>query len=229
MKSNLLILHGALGSSVQLEPIAKKLEDKYRVILYNFSGHGGKSIPEEPFSINLFAEELKTLIHKTRIDQCDVFGYSMGGYVALYAARHYTGLIGRIFTLGTKFDWNGESSAREARMLDPVRLEEKIPAFAKTLAERHAPEDWKKVLEKTAEMMLNLGKQNELTLEEMKLIGNEVTVAVGDRDNMVSISETEKAYRHLKNGRMIVMPDTFHPIEKVDSERLEIELQRFFR
>lgn len=228
MKSNLLILHGALGSSVQLEQIAKKLEDKFRVILYNFSGHGGKPLPEEPFSIKLFADELKSLIEKTRIGPCDVFGYSMGGYAALYAARHYPGLIGRIFTLGTKFDWNEESSEHEVKLLDPDKIEKKIPAFAKSLAERHAPEDWKKVLEKTAKMMLNLGKQNELTPEDMEQIENEVTVVVGDRDNMVSISETERAYRHLKNGRMIVMPDTVHPIEKVDLERLKIELQNFF-
>jgi pimeloyl-ACP methyl ester carboxylesterase len=229
MKSNLLILHGALGSSVQLEQIAKKLEDKYRVILYNFSGHGGKPLPEESFSIKLFADELKSLIEKTRISPCDVFGYSMGGYAALYAATHYPGLIGRIFTLGTKFDWNEESSAREVKLLCPAKIEEKIPAFAKMLEARHAPEDWKQVMSKTAEMMINLGKHNELTYEELGSIANEVTVAVGDRDNMVSISESEKAFSHLKHGRMIVMPDTFHPIEKVDLERLKIELQSFFR
>jgi len=229
LKSNLLILHGALGSSVQLEQIAKRLEDKFRVILYNFSGHGGKPLPEESYSIKLFAGELKSLIEKTRIGPCDVFGYSMGGYVALYAASHYPGLIGRIFTLGTKFDWNEESSAHEVKLLDAGKIEKKIPAFAKSLAERHAPEDWKKVLEKTAEMMLTLGKQNELTPEDMEQIENEVAVAVGDRDNMVSFSETEKAYRQLKNGRMIVMPDTVHAIEKVDLERLKIELQKFFR
>ena len=229
MKSNLLLLHGALGSSEQLEQIANNLEDKFRVILYNFSGHGGKPLPLEPLSIRLFADELKSLIEKSRIAPCDIFGYSMGGYAALYAALNYPGLIGKIFTLGTKFDWNEESSAREVKMLDPVKIEEKIPSFAKSLAERHAPEDWKRVLEKTAEMMLNLGKENELTLDDMKHIENKVTVAVGDRDNMVSISETEKAFRHLKNGRMIVMPDTFHPIEKVDLERLKNEIQEFFR
>jgi uncharacterized protein YaeQ len=114
-------------------------------------------------------------------------------------------------------------------MLSPAKIEDKVPAFAKLLEERHAPEDWKQVIHKTAEMMINLGKHNELTYEELGSIANEVTVAVGDRDNMVSISETERAYKYLKNGRMIVMPDTVHPIEKVDLERLKIELQSFFR
>ena len=228
MKSNLLILHGALGSSVQFEPLAEILEEEFRVIFFNFIGHAGKPIQDEPFSIKLFAEEVKSLIEKSRISPCDIFGYSMGGYAALYAAKHYPGIIGKIFTLGTKFDWNEETSAREVKMLNPTKLEEKVPAFARILEQRHAPEDWKLVMSKTAEMMINLGKQNELTYDELGSITNEVTVAVGDRDNMVSISETESAFKSLTNGRMIVMPGTEHPIEKVAPERLLNELTNFF-
>jgi pimeloyl-ACP methyl ester carboxylesterase len=227
MRSNLLILHGAIGSSQQLEPIAERLGEDFRVILYNFTGHGGKPIPDEPFSIRMFGEELKSLIEKSRLAPCNIFGYSMGGYVALYVARHYPGIIGKVFTLGTKFDWNEETSTHEVKLLNPAKIEEKIPAFAKLLAERHAPEDWKRVLEKTAQMMINLGKKSELTYEELEGLENEVTVAVGDKDNMVSISETERAFRHLKNSKMLVMPDTLHPIEKVDDERLVFELKRF--
>lgn len=229
MKSNLLILHGALGSSAQFEPLAEILEKEFRVILFNFTGHAGKPIPEEPFSIKMFAEEIKSLIEKTRISPCNIFGYSMGGYAALYAAKHYPGIIGKIFTLGTKFDWNEESSAHEVKFLNPAKIEEKVPAFAKLLESRHSPEDWKQVMSKTAEMMINLGKQNELTYEDMSSIENEVTVAVGDRDNMVSINETERAFKSLVKGRMLVKPGTQHPIEKVDLERLKFELLRFFR
>lgn len=228
MKSNLLILHGALGSSVQFEPLAKILEEEFRVILFNFTGHGGKPIPDEPFSIKMFAEEVKSLIEKSRISPCDIFGYSMGGYAALYAAKHYPGIIGKIFTLGTKFDWNEETSAREVKMLNPTKLEEKVSAFARILQERHSPENWKLVMSKTAEMMINLGKHNELTYEELGSITNEVTVAVGDRDNMVSTSETESAFKSLTNGRMLVVPGTEHPIEKVETERLVNEVTQFF-
>jgi len=228
MKSNLLILHGALGSSDQFEPLAEILEEEFRVILFNFSGHAGKPIPEEPFSIKMFADEVKSLIKKSRISPCDIFGYSMGGYAALYAAKKYPGVIGKIFTLGTKFEWNEESSASEVKLLNPTKLEEKVPAFARILEQRHAPEDWKLVMSKTAEMMINLGKQNELTYEDLGSIANEVMVAVGDRDNMVSISETESAFKSLINGRMLVMPGTEHPIEKVAPERLVNEVTQFF-
>ncbi|MBK9228865.1 MAG: hypothetical protein IPL67_17870 [Ignavibacteria bacterium] len=45
---------------------------------------------------------------------------------------------------------------------------------------------------------------------------------------MVSISETESAFKSLINGRMLVMPGTEHPIEKVAPERLVNEVTQFF-
>ncbi|MBX7041389.1 MAG: alpha/beta fold hydrolase [Ignavibacteria bacterium] len=228
MGSTLLMLHGALGSSVQLEPLAELMSSEFNVVLFNFSGHGDKPFPETSFSIKTFAEEIRELIEKSRTGPCRIFGYSMGGYAALYAARHFPGVAGKIFTLGTKFDWNIESSARETAMLDPARIISKVPSFAKTLEERHYPNDWKDVLRRTSEMMLSLGNSPELTPDDLSAIENEVTVGVGDRDNMVSITESESAFRKLRHGRLLVMPDTHHPIEKVRLSRLKSELMEFF-
>lgn len=224
-------MHGAIGSSVQLEKLADRLKDNFRITLLNFSGHGGKEIPYEPFSIKLFADDVLYMLNKSGIDKPDVFGYSMGGYVALYIARHFPEKLNRIFTLATKFDWNPESSLKESKMLDPEKLLEKIPDFANELSKRHSPADWKKVLHKTAEMMIDMGKENNLTnlkKEDLALIKNEVRISVGDKDKMVSIEESLNAYRSLGNGSFYVIPDTPHPIEKVFVKRLSEEIKIFF-
>lgn len=216
----LLLLHGAIGSSVQLEPLAKKLEDSFSVYLLNFSGHGGKPIPEEPFSIEMFTEDVLYFIDKNRLEGINIYGYSMGGYVGLYISRHFPEKINKIFTTATKFNWNEDTSLKESKLLDPEKIEEKIPKFAEQLSCMHSPEDWKIVLNKTAEMMINLGRNKLLKDEDFSLIDNEVTVSVGDRDNMVSIEETVDAYRKLKNGKLLVLPDTPHPIEKISIHKL---------
>jgi len=46
---SILLFHDAIGSSVQLEPLAYLFIDSFKVNLLNFSGHGGKSIPTTPF------------------------------------------------------------------------------------------------------------------------------------------------------------------------------------
>lgn len=222
------MLHGAIGSSLQLEPFAESLKKDFEVYLWNFTGHGGKDIPADPFSIKIFAEDVLYFIDKNKLNGIDVYGYSMGGYVALYIARHYPGKINKIFTTATKFNWTPETSLKESKLLNPEKIIEKIPAFAAELEQRHSPQDWKFVLNKTAEMMISLGNDPELKTEDYELIDNDVLLSVGDRDNMVSIEETVDVYRKLKNGSMLVIPDTPHPIEIISINRLYHEILNFF-
>lgn len=223
------MLHGAIGSSVQLEPLADLLTDAYKVNLLNFSGHGGKPVTNDKFSIEMFAEDVLYFIDKNRLEGINLYGYSMGGYVALYIARHYPGKINKIFTTATKFNWNEDTSLKESKLLNPEKISEKIPQFAEQLSERHSPEDWKVVLNKTAEMMIELGKNNLLIDEDFSQIENDILLSVGDRDNMVSIEETVDVYRKLKKGSLLVLPDTSHPIEKISPDRLVYEVKSFFK
>lgn len=223
---HLLLLHGALGAAATLQPLQDLLQSSYTVHTLNFSGHGGEPLPEA-FRIELFADDVLQYLDQHNLQQVDVFGYSMGGYVALYLALYHPTRIGRIFTLATKFAWSPETAAKEARMLQPEKIEEKVPQFAATLAARHAPQDWKAVMHKTADMMQHLGEQPLLTADNLPQISIPVQVSVGDRDNMVSVEETAWAYRHLPNARLLVLPDTRHPLELVDSQRLLHELRQF--
>lgn len=226
--NNLLLLHGALGSKKQFNTIEKYLSGQFTVYTTDFSGHGGNTIPAEPFSIRMFSEDILKLLNENHIEKINIFGYSMGGYAALYLAKRNPERIGKIFTLATKFEWNEEIAAREVKMLDAAKIKEKVPKFAEELKQRHHPQDWELVLSKTAEMMTNLGKQNELREEDYSAIENEVLAGIGDRDKMVTLEETINVYRRLKNGKLIVLPGTPHPLEQVDTGILGNAIVDFF-
>lgn len=224
---NILLLHGALGSADTLDPLKQALEGKYKVYTLDFSGHGGKAIPGEPYSMHLFANDISALLEKEEIAQTHIFGYSMGGYAALYFALQHPERVNSIFTLATKFAWSPETAAKETKMLDPAKVEEKVPAFAQALAQRHAPQDWKTVMRKTADMMLHLGKAPGLTTDNLPMLEVPVRVSVGDRDNMVSVEETLWAYKHLPNASLMVLPATRHPLETIPTAKLAAELDDF--
>lgn len=225
----LLLLHGAIGAASQFDKLKEELKNEFEIYTINFSGHGGEKIPAEKFSIELFAEDITKFIEKNSLQGIDVYGYSMGGYVALYIASKNKNILGRVFSTATKFDWNEETSMKESKMLNPTKIEEKIPAFAKVLEKRHLPEDWKTVLHKTAEMMIELGKKPLLRDEVLKKIDNEVLVSVGDKDNMVTLEETANVSGKLKNGRLFIFAETEHPIEKIDSKKLAEQIKKFFK
>lgn len=224
---HLLLLHGAIGGKDQLRPLAEKLEGRFIVHTLNFSGHGGEPMPEK-FSIETFANDVLRYLKKNKIAKVNIFGYSMGGYVALYLAKHHPEKVEKIFTLATKFLWSPEIAAKEIKMLDAGKIAEKIPAFAQALEKRHTPGDWKTVLTKTAEMMLAMGDQNPLQLADYESIAHPVLVTIGDKDTMVTQEETKEVCRKLQQARYIVLPETQHPIEKADLATLTNELILFF-
>ena len=227
MQSPLILLHGATGAAEQLQPLAAKLADAGEVQLFDFPGHGHKTMPEAPFSISFFAEALLAYIREHSWEQVNLFGYSMGGYVALYLARHHPETVNRIITLATKFHWDEATAAKEVRMLDPDTILTKVPAFAAALEQRHRACDWKDVLQRTREMMLAMGQNNPLQPADYADICKETLVLLGDRDKMVGPEETLAVHKALPEAQLGILPDTPHPVEQADTELLAGIIQRF--
>jgi len=224
---HLLLLHGAIGAKDQLQPLAGLLQNDFTIHTLNFSGHGD-SPGLDSFSIAAFADDVIEYLSKHDIERIDIFGYSMGGYVALFLARHFSERVGRVFTLATKFEWTPEIALRETKMLDAVKIAEKVPAFAKQLELRHQLNDWATVLSKTADMMLAMGENNPLQITDFSEIAHKVQIGIGDKDMMVTLEESIAMYRELPNADFLVLPHTPHPLEKVDAQRLAFEIKTFF-
>ena len=218
--NSILLLHGALGCAAQLENLKSTLLDKgYQVCDLNFSGHGGMPFQED-FRIEQFAEDVIHFFNDYQIQKIDIFGYSMGGYVAMWLCYRYPDLIGYVVTLGTKFDWSPESAKKEIAKMDPEKIIVKIPAFARLLEHRHAPNDWKLLMKRTADMMKKLGDAPLLNETEFKSIQSKVTIALGDMDDMADRSYSRAVATWLPQGKFVLLENTPHPIEKVNLTKL---------
>lgn len=226
MKPKLLLLHGALGTSRQLEPLKLKLANSFEVYSFDFPGHGGNTIPIEGMQMNIFVESIISFLDHKRIDKVNVFGYSMGGYAALKCAEKHPERINNIITLGTKFDWSKVSLDRELNNLNAELLLDKNPLFIEELIQQHKPINWKIIIHQTREMMINLCQSQALTETEFASISNKVFLLVGELDRMVSIEETQIACSKLKNGYIEILNQTKHPIDKVDLEILAEKIKQ---
>lgn len=224
----IILLHGAIGAKDQLEPLAKELQTNgYQTYSLNFSGHGQTPFHTN-FGIQQFADELLEFVVKTHLIRPVVFGYSMGGYVALYLASQKPGLFDEIITLGTKFEWSPEIAQREIKMLDTKTISEKVPKFATALQTRHG-NDWELLLKRTAEMMIELGNNNLLNPTTFSQIKNKVFIGLADNDTMVSIDETNNASSKIVGAKRFTLPNTKHPIETVNLNYLESLIRDFLQ
>ena len=224
---HLLLLHGALGSKDQLTPLTESLKDKYIVHTLNFSGHGGRDFLSPVFSIELFAGDVLDYLHEKNIAAVNIFGYSMGGYVAMWLAKHHADKIKKVVTLATKFYWDETVAAKEIKMLNAETIQQKVPAFAKQLQERHFPNDWKEVLNRTKGLLLSLGQHNSLQLPDYSGIQTSCLLLLGDKDKMITREETEEVHARLSHAQFEILPDTPHPLEQVDVELLASVVEFF--
>jgi pimeloyl-ACP methyl ester carboxylesterase len=221
----LLLLHGATGSKVHLQPLAEALSDGYETHLINFSGHGDSAAEDYDFSIENFTEQVYAYI--TRLGEpVHVFGYSMGGYVALHLAKKYPELVKSIITLGTKLYWNSETAVKESAMLNADKLEEKAPAFIESLKKFHTANNYRDVLSGTQKLMKRLGETNLLLEEDVSTISCPVLLMLGDKDKMVTLDETVNVFKQLPNAKLAVLPGTPHLIEKINVNMLSFHIKQ---
>jgi pimeloyl-ACP methyl ester carboxylesterase len=210
---NIILLHGALGFEGDLDRLAIALSSKgVQVHQFNFTGHGNEAFSQN-FGISQFVDELQTFIRANKLIKPAVFGYSMGGYVALKLASIHCEIMGKVITLATKFDWSPKVIARESGMCDKEFLQDKAASFFARLQKNHR--EWEKLLVRTGEMITNFATENVLDDKVLKSITTPVLLGLGDNDKMVTVEETLVVRKHISQSAMYMLPNTKHPLESV--------------
>ncbi len=225
---NIILIHGALGHSSHFDALSKSLSTDFKVYSLLFRDHGIDNASHEKLNISRLVEELDEFIDANNIENANVFGYSMGGYVALCHSLKWKNKIEKIATLATKFDWSPEIASKETSFLNADIIEDKIPHYAEQLKKMHGEKDWKTLLAKTADLMTNIGDQDYLASSNLSDIKIPVQLMLGDSDRMVSLKETSATYRELAKATLAVLPNTKHPLETCNIELLSLLLQQFF-
>ncbi|HEX8427960.1 alpha/beta hydrolase [Hymenobacter sp.] len=227
MKQSLLLLHGALASEAQVKPLARELSAFYNVHTFSFSGHGGRPLETEKFSMQGFAAEVTEFIQEHRLAPVHVFGYSMGGYAALAAAAATPGIIRSITTLGTKLDWSPATAALETRFLDLDTMRAKVPQYVTQLEQQHAPTALPDLLAATAAMMRRLGTAPLLSPNTLASLAVPVQVMVGELDKTAGVDASRYFADHMTHATFEILMNTPHPLERVNPDLLVSRIARF--
>lgn len=211
---NIILLHGALGSSADFEPLKKSLSKfPHKLYAMSFSGHGQSAFQKE-FGIAQFAKEVELFIADNKISDPNIFGFSMGGYVALHLAGTRPGLLNKIITLGTKFEWSDQVIEKQKKFLDPSLIEKNV-ALATHLKSVHGSK-LSELLKKTTAMLYDIASQNTLSAGFLATIHNKALIGLADKDQMVTLAETTNVYKNLPEANMYMLPRSKHPIESAN-------------
>lgn len=223
--STIVLLHGALATERQMLPLKARLPD-HNVVSLTFSGHGARA--DEPLDFVRFVDDIDAVLARYGAKQMHLFGYSMGGYAALLYASRFPEKVISVITLGSILIWTEEGLTKELKKLDPVMMEQKVPAFTRTLAEWHGEDRWRDVVTGVAARMNELARAPLLTNDVIERIHCPVLCCVGDGDTSADPVRTRQFSAQLKNARYMVLPNTRHPFEEVDLQAFIPELRAYW-
>ena len=82
-KKTLVFLHGFLEDSTVWKTLSEALSNTYKTISIDLLGHGKTPTIAPIHTMEMMAEEVKTVLDNENISKCTLVGHSKGGYVAL--------------------------------------------------------------------------------------------------------------------------------------------------
>src|SRR5438093_5311958 len=103
----LLLLHGGLGQLEMFGPVLPMLAANREVIGVDLHGHGRTSLGERRIWYPDIADDLAIVLRELGYDKVDVFGYSMGGGIALRFGIQHGDMVRRLVIASAGYAQDG--------------------------------------------------------------------------------------------------------------------------
>nr|WP_287517774.1 2-succinyl-6-hydroxy-2,4-cyclohexadiene-1-carboxylate synthase [Okeania sp. SIO2C2] len=200
----ILLLHGFMGSSNDFVDFIPQLCEYFCCLTVDLPGHGKTMVTgsDEYYDMEHTAIALIHLLDELKIDKCYLFGYSMGGRLALYMAINFPTRFSKLILESASPGLKTEME-RSLRCKSDLRLADKLEnsnfqeflsnwynqALFKSLRQHH---NFEKVIERRlennplelAKSLRNLGTGNQPSLWD-KLLNHQIPtlLMVGESDD----------------------------------------------
>lgn len=214
----LLLLHGAYMSIDALGNLIPPLAATRQVIAVELQGHGRTADIDRPIRYESMAHDVAALLAGLGIESVDIFGYSMGGGVALQIAIRHPQLVRKLIVASASY----KSSAVYPELLgmfDTMTLDMFTGTPMEAEYRRLAPDP--DYFPTFVAKMIDLDKQSfDWPAEDIQAIKAPTMLIVGDSD-IILPEHTLEMFRLLGGGvcgdlhglpqaRLAVLPGTTH-------------------
>ncbi len=209
-----LLIHGANSAGREMAPLAEPLRAHVQVLTPDLPGHAGRPLPDA-LTVQGAAEDLIGVLDAAGIERAVVGGYSLGGVVALFLARHHPERVAGVLTLATKYIFDERAVQHLTHLTDPERVARPGNPRHAALLELHQPQDWRAVILANQAMFRGLGARPPLTEADLRAIQAPALVISGQTDQVVPAQETALLGRLLPHAHTLIFPGYAHPLAAV--------------
>jgi pimeloyl-ACP methyl ester carboxylesterase len=177
----LVLLPGAYMTIAAMGTIVPELAATRRVVAVELQGHGHTADIERPLRYDLMADDVAALVQHLHLERADIFGYSLGGGVALQTAIRHPGVVRKLVLASTAFKrdgWYPEVVATMRAMSVEGFAVTPLPEEYRTISPR--PEAWPTVVAKLRELVTS---DYDWT-DDVAALKTPVLLLVGDGDGL---------------------------------------------
>jgi pimeloyl-ACP methyl ester carboxylesterase len=221
----LLLIHGFPLSRRIWAPQITALSNKFRIIAPDLRGFGESDAPEGPYSMELFSNDLISLLDHLGIAQTAACGMSMGGYVLLNLLERYPERITAACFMVTKGGGDDEAGKERRTLLAREALAKGAQAvaepFSQILFVPGGAEKRPALFDEILQIMLGTSPQGLagglLAMRERKdytdyLGGFRIpSLVIGaGLDKAIPPEESRKLAAALPDAKLVIVPDAGH-------------------
>ncbi|HJR46149.1 MAG TPA: alpha/beta fold hydrolase [Actinomycetota bacterium] len=219
-----LLLHAFPLSAAMWEPQVESLGDRFRFIAPDLSGFGTSDVPDEGYSMERWAGEVRALLDELGLDKVVLAGLSMGGYLAFECLRRFPERFSALVLADTKAEADPpegvEKRTTQQGMVRDGKRDELIGALVGALLGDATTSKKPDVVEKVRGLMdnppagfigaLEAMKNRPDSTGELAAVKVPTLIIVGENDAVTPPEASRKMHEHIGGSRLVVIPEAGH-------------------
>jgi pimeloyl-ACP methyl ester carboxylesterase len=218
----LVLLHGGLATiDVLFGQLLPPLAQTRQVIAVELQAHGHTADIERPLSFELMADDIAALIKHLGLEHTDIFGFSLGGGVALQTAIRHPEVVRKLVVASAPYKrdgWYPEVLAGMASMnAEAAEAMVGSPMHQAYVSVAPKPEDWSALVAKLGQLL----RQDYDWSTAVASIKAPTLIVVGDADSvrpahavemfgLLGGGKADGAMGGLPHSQLAVLPGTTH-------------------
>jgi len=238
----LVLIHGFPLNKGMWDSQVAHLKQRFRVLAPDLRGHGETEVPQDAFSMDLFANDVIALVGELGLGPAVFVGHSMGGYVLFRLYAQQPDSARALVFANTRAEADGPE-ARKKR-LDTIGLIQKsgpeafMTDFARKLLSESTKERRSDLLAQLISLMkyapahgiiASLRALAERSDSRTLLSDIQVPTLLiaGKEDSIIPLQSMEDMQKRLQDSRLIVIPETGHMSNMESPQVFNEEVDKF--
>jgi pimeloyl-ACP methyl ester carboxylesterase len=199
-----MLLHGGLGHSGNWGyQVPALVRAGYRIIVMDSRGHGRSTRDAQPYSYELMASDVATMMHVLHLAKASLVGWSDGACTALVLASKAPAQVAGVFFFGCNMDPSGTKAFVYTPIIGRC-LNRHKQDYARLSA---TPDQFDGLVEAVGLMQRT---QPNYSPQALAAISVPVTIVQSEQDEFIKREHAEYLARSIPNAGLVTLPGVSH-------------------